>query len=293
MEQEWKEGAPNSDFAVHKHYMDIINCVPDVVYWVDMNCDLKGYNNRFVDVLGLKNMKDLVGTPYDQFIKFAQWPVARVEALKLDDMSVIFSGEAKLGVVEAVICDNKNNDFHYISTRVPLFDHQKNVSGLVVVLTKNQNTQSVIKPTSDASIIAPIKGKAPRVLMVEDNLIAQKIEETLFAALNCDVDLAESGERALQLFAPGKYDFVLMDIGLQDTSGYIVTKNIRQMEKDSGFHVPIIALTAYKADVVKYDCRDYLMDGVITKPLTSQQAHQLIHHYVFQEDIAVEGLHAG
>ncbi len=62
------------------------------------------------------------------------------------------------------------------------------------------------------------------------------------------------------------------------------------MEKDTGQRVPIIALTGYEADVVKYDCVDYFMEGALTKPLTSEQAKQIIQHYIYHIDIPVRGL---
>lgn len=126
--------------------------------------------------------------------------------------------------------------------------------------------------------------------MIEDNLIAQNVESALLSALNCQVDIAGTGSMALELFEPGKYDLVLMDIGLTDTSGYVVAKNLRKQEKNTPYHVPIIALTGYEADVVKYDCEQYFMEGAITKPLSSEQAKQLIQHYIYHQDTEITGL---
>lgn len=133
-------------------------------------------------------------------------------------------------------------------------------------------------------------GYVPRVLLVEDNIIAQKVEKNLLQTFGCEVDVAENGEGSLALFSPGKYDVIFMDIGLQDTSGYIVAKKIREQENGTDNYVPIIALTSYKAEVVKYDCREYFMAGVITKPLTINQAEQIIQHYIHKKDIPVDGL---
>ena len=130
----------------------------------------------------------------------------------------------------------------------------------------------------------------PRVLLVEDNVIAQKVEKNLLQTLGCEVDVAENGEGSLLLFAPGKYDVIFMDIGLQDTSGYIVAKKIREQESGTDYHVPIIALTSYKAEAVKHDCREYFMAGAITKPLTMDQAEQIIQYYIYDKDVMVEGL---
>ena len=283
--------------AIHQYYMDIINCMPNIVYWIDLNCELKGSNNNFVSLLNIKHLRDFVGTPYELLSKYAHWEYERIEALKLDDMTVIFSGKATSSVKEAPVYDKHHNDLNFISTRTPLFDHQKQVIGLVVVLSDVTPQKSIEQIPSEASsanfLINQVIDIAPRVLMVEDNIIAQKVEQSLMVTLGCDVDMAGSGEIALSLFSPGKYDLVFMDIGLQDTSGYIVAKKLREKEKGTDHHVPIIALTSYQADIVKYDCRDYFMDGVITKPLTIDQAQQIIQHYVYHKDVSIKGFESG
>lgn len=281
--------------VIHKYYMDIINAVPDIVYWVDINCHLTGCNNQFVNLLGLHELRDFKGTPYQQMQKFAHWPEQRVEALKLDDMHVIFSGQPRYGVEEKPIMDDKKKTFYFKATRIPLYDEHKLVVGLVVILSdisalklaqQQLKTASPHQPQETANLPRHL----PHVLMIEDNIIAQNVEKALLQALDCDVDIADSGDKALQLFDPGKYDLVLMDIGLEDTSGYVVAKKLRRMEQNTKFHVPIIALTGFAADVVKDDCEQYSMQGAITKPLTSEQAEQIIKHYVYHQDIPVKGL---
>jgi len=279
---------------IHHYYMDIINCMPGIVYWVDINCNLKGCNNNFVELLGLKRLQDFAGTPYDQMLKFTKWSPERIEALKLDDMAVLFSGEPKYGIEELPFYDEDKKPTYYRTTRVPLFDNNNHVMELVVVLMDitphigAEESLTALLPDDDAAL--PDCKDPTRVLMVEDSIVAQKVEEALLIALHCEVDIADSGDKALQLFGPGKYDLVFMDIGLQDTSGYMVAKKFRQMEEHTPHHVPIIALTSYQAEVVKYDCKEYFMDGVLTKPLTSEQAQQVIQHYVYHEEVSVEGL---
>ena len=230
-------------------------------------------------------------------IKFANWDLERTEELRLDDMKVLFSGEAQHNVEEAPILNKNNTPSYYLATRVPLLDKKKQVVGLVVVLSditryKTADAQLIESPHELLVDAHPIN-YVPNVLMVEDNFIAQKVEEALLTALHCHVDIAESGDQALHLFNPGKYDIVFMDIGLEDTSGYMVAKKLRQIEKDTIYHVPIIALTSYQADVVQYDVSDYFMDGVLTKPLTSEQAKQIIQHFIYHENILINGLKSG
>lgn len=304
MAEKSEKGCSDVSMAIHQYYMDIINCMPNVVYWIDLDCELKGSNHNFVKLLGLHDLHDFKGTPYHLLEKYAHWPKKIIESFKLDDMSVIFSGKPKYNVQEAPfylehVGEKSEHDVvSYFSSRVPLFDKKKEAIGLVVILTNMADYKSIVLPISealpsDSSLITSLSERPPRILMVEDNLIAQKVEQALMIALGCEVDTAESGEMAERLFEPGKYDIVLMDIGLQDTSGYIVAKKLREKEKDTEHHVPIIALTSYQADIVKYDCRDYFMNGVITKPLTKEQAQQIIDHYVYHKDVTISGLKSG
>ncbi|WP_133127957.1 response regulator [Legionella nagasakiensis] len=296
MAQQIKKNNFADAFSIHQHYIDILNCIPNIVYWVDNDCVLKGCNNQFIQMLGLQKIGDLKGTPYDQMAKHTPWPKERIEAFRLDDMKVIFSGVAQYDVEESPIFDEKREAIYYLVRRTPLLDRNGQVTGLVVVFTdiserkKLESRLSDQKNSQEHSKAEHVLAEEPHVLMVEDNFIAQKVEEALLTALHCHVDIADSGDKALKLFGPGKYDIVFMDIGLEDTSGYMVAKKFRQMEENTKFHVPIIALTSYQADVVKYDCNDYFMDGVLTKPLTSEQAKQIIQHFIYHENIDVAGL---
>ncbi|MDP3268469.1 MAG: response regulator [Legionella sp.] len=291
-----KGGNLTGTSSLHQFYMNIINTVPDSVYWVDVDCNLMGCNNNFVALLGLNELRDFNGTPYEQMTRFARWPKARVESLKLDDMNVIFSGVPRYNIDEKPIFDDIKERLYLKSTRVPMFDENKNIVGLIVVLTdvtQMKHLEAAVKSTDKRKPKTRKSTKTtqlPNVLMIEDNLIAQNVEKALLTALNCQVDIAETGDQALALFGPGKYDLVLMDIGLEGTSGYVVAKQLRRLEQDTKFHVPIIALTGYEADVVKYDCEQYFMEGAITKPLTSEQAEQIINHYVYHIDTPVRGL---
>lgn len=289
-------GNPENTDAIHQHYMDIINALPDIVYWVDVDCNLTGCNNNFVTLLGMQVLRDFKGTPYQQMKKFAHWPDARIETFKLDDMKVIFSGEIRSNVEEQPIIDEHGKTLYFKSNRVPMYDENKNIIGLIVILTDislvkqlEMRAAPLLKEEKKSEDLFK-DGHLPNILMIEDNLVAQNVEKALLNGLNCHVDIADSGDQALKLFGPGKYDLVLMDIGLEDTSGYVVAKQLRNMEKDTQHHVPIIALTGYEADVIKYDCDEYFMEGAITKPLTSQQAEQIIKHFIYHQDVPVQGL---
>ncbi|VEB37635.1 response regulator [Legionella cherrii] len=282
--------------SIHQYYMEIINSMPHIVYWIDTECNLKGCNNNFIKLLGLNSLKDLKGSPYQQMEEFAQWDKQRVEELKLDDMKVIFSAVPQHHVEEKPIEDNSGTAYYFESSRIPMYDRNKKIIGLIVILndvTLNKQLKTHVNALEENNqkVEHSLKeGYLPTVLMVEDNVIAQNVEKALLTALHCHVDIADSADSAIKLFHPGKYDLVLMDIGLEDSSGYVVAKQLRQKEKNTNHHVPIIALTGFEADVVKYDCQHYFMEGAISKPLTCEQAEQIIKHYVYHMDVPVRGL---
>ncbi|KTD60131.1 response regulator [Legionella sainthelensi] len=282
--------------SIHQYYMEIINSMPNIVYWLDTDCNLKGCNNNFIKLLGLNTLKDLDGTPYQQMEEFGHWDKDRVKELKLDDMKVIFSGVPQHNVQEKPIMDGSGKNYYFQSSRIPMHNRNKDLIGLIVIfnnLTPSNDievhTKNYIKNVQNNEHAATAN-YLPKVLMVEDNVIAQNVEKALLTALNCQVDIANSADNAVKLFKPGKYDLVLMDIGLEDSSGYIVAKQLRQKERETEHHVPIIALTGFEADVVKYDCQHYFMEGAISKPLTCEQAEQIIKHYVYHMDVPVRGL---
>ena len=284
-----KEDAFSDPLAIHEYYMEIMNGLPDIVYWVDTECQLKGCNHRFVEWIGLKRLQDFEGTPYEQMAKLTTWPSERIDTLKFSDMSVLFSGQAQYKVLEPSFTEEQSpkQNTAYWATRIPLHAQTGQVIGLAVILTAQPSASeplsSAIKPptkkTARTSKKSHVNGHM-RVLIVEDQVITQTVEKALLMTLNCQVDVANSGDEALALFKPGQYDLILMDIGLQETSGYAVSKKIRKKEQGTSYHVPIIALTMFDTDVVKYDCQAYSMEGVMRKPLTREQAEDMIKQYV-------------
>lgn len=137
-----------------------------------------------------------------------------------------------------------------------------------------------IKPTSDKneSRELPIKKsiKPIRVLLVEDNFAAQMMQKTLLTSMQCRVDLVDDGEKALELFEPGKFDLIFLDIGLPGIQGDTVAKLIRKLEQHSEHHTPIIALTAHTTSDVIQQYLTNGIDSVYSKPLTKENAEEIL-----------------
>ncbi len=132
----------------------------------------------------------------------------------------------------------------------------------------------------------------PRILLVEDSDIIQMVTKTLLNDTGFQVDIASSGEEAVQMFLPGKYGLIYMDIGLPVMNGYETTQAIRAKEKTDPSHIqtPIIALTGHGAVDVQTFCGQAGMQGVLSKPLTREQAENVWRRYGKNESLHVPGL---
>jgi PAS domain S-box-containing protein len=289
------------------YYEKIIASLPNLLYILDRNCTFIAANTNFLQLIGFSKQKDISGKTYKEIAEHFPWSKERVQLAKRKDIAALLSEEAIESVEEMPVVDSTGEISYYLVSRIPLLGKKQDIEGLLVVLTditeqkrlkeelgkvKEQLQQLNAKPLASekSSGLISKDNKIPKILMVEDNTIAQKATQSLLMQLDCHVDIAESEEKALSLFKPGKYDLVFMDIGLEGTSGYVVSKQVRKMEQGTDFRVPIIALTGFEADVVKYDCVDYFMEGALTKPLTSEQAKQIIQHYIYDIDIPIRGL---
>lgn len=118
-----------------------------------------------------------------------------------------------------------------------------------------------------------------QLLLVEDNILAQKAAELMLTSFNCKVDIANCGAQALKLFEVGKYHLIFMDLGLPDLSGCEIASHFRKMEEGDIYRAPIIALTAHVNEEIKKECQDVGMDEILSKPLSLEQARNMVDYY--------------
>ncbi|GHV35499.1 hypothetical protein FACS1894187_08340 [Synergistales bacterium] len=108
-----------------------------------------------------------------------------------------------------------------------------------------------------------------RVLLVEDVEINREVAMALLEPSLVEVDCAENGAEALNMFSldPERYDLIFMDMQMPEMDGCDATRNIRALEHPKAKTIPIVALTAnvFKEDIEK--CLDAGMDDHIGKPI--------------------------
>lgn len=104
------------------------------------------------------------------------------------------------------------------------------------------------------------------VLLVEDNLINQKIVVLSLKKMVKNIEIANNGKEALDKIASSRFDIILMDIQMPIMNGFVTTKKIRDIEASSNTHTPIIAITANALLGDKEECLASGMDDYISKP---------------------------
>jgi CheY-like chemotaxis protein len=140
-------------------------------------------------------------------------------------------------------------------------------------------------------VAAPVSAPAPspRILLVDDDLINQKVMVGLIKRRGMEAVSACSGRHSLELLAQQRFDLVLMDIQMPELSGFETATRIREQETRTCLppdgassatpRVPIIALTTISEAGTRERCLAAGMDDYLTKPVNTQQLYEMIARY--------------
>ena len=90
------------------------------------------------------------------------------------------------------------------------------------------------------------------------------------------ISVANNGKEVLNLLDKNKFDFILMDVQMPEMDGIEATREIRKKEKETGKHIPIIALTANAFKEDKKKCLEAGMDEYATKPIKINELFSII-----------------
>lgn len=138
--------------------------------------------------------------------------------------------------------------------------------------------------TAEAEVEKKVKEyrelKDINILLVEDNLINQKITMLTLKPLVNSIDTASNGMEALEKISTANYDIILMDIQMPVMSGLIAAERIRALEANNGSHIPIIAITANAMLGDKEKCISAGIDDYISKPFQPSVLIEKIRKYI-------------
>jgi len=124
------------------------------------------------------------------------------------------------------------------------------------------------------------QAKSLSFLVAEDNAVNQRLIVRLLEKRGHSVVLAQNGREALEALEKQPFDIVLMDGQMPEMDGFEATKLIREKEKATGTHLPIIALTALAMQGDDKRCLACGMDGYVSKPLKLEELFSVIENVV-------------
>ncbi len=145
-------------------------------------------------------------------------------------------------------------------------------------------------PQPAATIANPVDNDADptefagrRLLLVDDNDLNSLLASRLLKTLGFEVTLAENGAVALDAFARGRFDIVLMDCQMPVLDGYTATRHIRELEtRLSARRTPIIAITANTLAGDREKCLAAGMDDYLGKPYSVRELRPKLTQWLAQ-----------
>ena len=133
------------------------------------------------------------------------------------------------------------------------------------------------EPLSDRQPSKAAHG-AYRILVAEDNIVNRKLAFFILEKQGHQVTGACDGKEALEALESDIFDLILMDVQMPKMDGLEATAAIREKEKKTGAHIPIIAMTAHAMIGDRDHCIEAGMDDYISKPLKADRLLNLIEH---------------
>jgi two-component system sensor histidine kinase/response regulator len=115
-----------------------------------------------------------------------------------------------------------------------------------------------------------------RVLLAEDNTVNQRLAVRILEKRGHSAVVACNGREAVARLEREAFDVVLMDLEMPEMSGFEATAAIRARERQTGGHVPILALTAHAMKGDRERCLAAGMDGYVAKPVQARELFQAI-----------------
>jgi len=132
---------------------------------------------------------------------------------------------------------------------------------------------------------ADLKGK--RILLAEDILINAEIVKELIHSRGAELDHAENGRVATEMFArskPGYYDAILMDVRMPEMDGLEAASVIRGMDRPDARSVPIIAMTANAFDEDVQSSLQAGMNAHLSKPVDPEQLFRTLEEIIWEKE---------
>ncbi|MGI6070007.1 MAG: response regulator [Blautia sp.] len=176
-------------------------------------------------------------------------------------------------------------------------EHEAKLAGVNLLMSKPMFKSSLISAFSKALGQQEEKTEkaaekdfdftGKRVLLAEDNAINTEVAVMLLESKGFQVDTAENGLRALEMFSKsstGYYSGILMDIRMPLMDGLLAATNIRHLSNADAKTIPIIAMTANAFDDDIEKSKAAGMNAHLAKPIDPIRLYQTLYDFIFGEE---------
>jgi signal transduction histidine kinase/CheY-like chemotaxis protein/ligand-binding sensor domain-containing protein len=147
---------------------------------------------------------------------------------------------------------------------------------LAAILTATQHRTALADPAKEAVTEVHRHSKRLHILLAEDNRVNQAVAIAILEKQHHTVVVANNGLEALLLLAQRTFDIVLMDVQMPEMDGFTAAKQIREKEKLTQLHLPIVAMTAYAMKGDRERCIAAGMDEYVSKPINAEKLEAAI-----------------
>ena len=119
-----------------------------------------------------------------------------------------------------------------------------------------------------------------KILVADDSAVNRTVLTTMLVDAACRVEAVPGGQAALALVSRQQFDVVILDIEMPELSGLEIAERIRESERGTGRHLPLIAATAHASTEDREACHRAGMDGFLSKPFEEDRLVSVIRSCV-------------
>ncbi len=183
--------------------------------------------------------------------------------------------------IEVTSEEGKGSCFRFILTFPKAKDKKlEELPDFSLFLTHDKRAQKPIEPADLKSEQETSDADEIRILLVEDNVINQRMAKRMVENMGYKVDIANNGQEALDMLQERNYDLILLDVQMPVMDGLRTAQKIRIHEMNSDEHIPIIAMTAHAQKEDRDRCLEAGMDDYLSKPINMKMLEQKLKHYL-------------
>jgi two-component system aerobic respiration control sensor histidine kinase ArcB len=138
--------------SIIRHYKSIIENLPGLIYWKDLNFVYRGANRNAVSMIGFHSLDDLIGKTDAELGEKLGWPKSVAEDFMRDDIKVMETGKPILAKEEKPFRIASGEEVVELSNRVPLYDEESNLIGVLcntIDITELKKTQQGLLQAKD------------------------------------------------------------------------------------------------------------------------------------------------